>query len=281
MTKEVIAYRCLFEECEEVTASVRCAYEVLPDTLIVEPGNYKVFDKIYSLNKNGLYRFVQLRGVSRQVIVYGGDIDILMSALSWITVHGNDDNDLSLKEKYQKALCQKLVINCGYVALWASAILCEEGIKNRIVTTLTLDEWNSYDNGHTMLEVYKENIDKWAVYDIDNGITFYSESKSMNIVELCEAVCQEKPYQIQRLTSAAKYANSSEYYLLVEKDLSGEKNMRRWFKRVLQVPLIRNENGDYYFFDKENRNRVEGYTGGYLYIEKNQFINYYYSVQTD
>lgn len=247
MNKEVIAYRCLFEECEDVPICVECTYEILPDTLIVKCGNYKVFDNIYSLNKNGLYRFIQLCGNSRQVIVYEGDVDDLMSALSWITVHGNDDNALSLKEKYYKALHQKLVINCGHVALWASAILCEEGIKNRIVTTLTLDEWNSYDNGHTMLEVYKENIGQWAVYDIDNGLAFYSESNSMNILELCEAVCQEKPYQIQQLSSAARYANSSEYYLLVEKDLSGETNIRKWFKRVLQVPLIRNEDGSYYF----------------------------------
>jgi len=110
----------------------------------------------------------------RQAIVWGEkEVEHLISALSWITIHGNEDNALSFDKKTYKALHSKLIVTCGYASLWGSEILRNKGIRNRIVSTLTLDEWNLYDNGHTMLEVWEENLNKWVVYDIDNGKSFF------------------------------------------------------------------------------------------------------------
>ena len=43
----------------------------------------------------------------------------------------------------------------------------KNGVKSRLVSSLTLDSWNSYDNGHIMIEVFRPELKKWVVYDID------------------------------------------------------------------------------------------------------------------
>lgn len=105
-TEKVIAYRCFYEVCEDVPTSDSRSYSELPDTLIVQYGNYKIFDEVYSLNQDGLYRFVYSGGM-RQVIVWGEkEVEHLISALSWITIHGNEDNALSFDKKLIKHFIQ-------------------------------------------------------------------------------------------------------------------------------------------------------------------------------
>jgi len=62
-TEKVIAYRCFYEVCEDVPTSDSRSYSELPDTLIVQYGNYKIFDEVYSLDQDGLYRLIILGGV--------------------------------------------------------------------------------------------------------------------------------------------------------------------------------------------------------------------------
>ena len=47
-------------------------------------------------------------------------------------------------------------------------------IRARFVLTLTLDPWNSYDNGHSMIEVYREDLKKWVLYDVDENAYFHA-----------------------------------------------------------------------------------------------------------
>ena len=77
-----------------------------------------------------------------------------------------------LKNSNFKALNSKIFGTCGTITIWIQEILESNNIKSRIVQTLTLDDWNTYDNGHTMIEVYHNDLQKWILYDLDSNVYF-------------------------------------------------------------------------------------------------------------
>ena len=62
-----------------------------------------------------------------------------------------------MAEINRKALRAKLFMTCGKIASWTRKVLESNGVRARIVTTLTLDSWNAHNNDHTMIEVYFDN----------------------------------------------------------------------------------------------------------------------------
>lgn len=277
MKDSIVAYHCLYDQCEDVVPNMESELsKELPGELIVAPGNYKIFGRSYSLVKEGLYRFIRPFDSCEQRIVWGGqNVDDVISAISWITMHGVQDEHLSVVDKTKKALHSKISCSCGYVSLWASSILDSIGVKSRCVSGLTLDDWNSYNNGHTMIEVYTENENKWSCYDIDNHVMFLANSIHLDFCEVCNAVCNGREYELRCLSSAAVTDSSYEGALYFDK-ISGEANLRKWYKRVLQVPLIRHKNSKYYFCDQKNRKRVRQYSKTYKFINESSFKRYFY-----
>ena len=57
-----------------------------------------------------------------------------------------------------------LSISCGDQSLLANEILKELQLETRIVASITLEEWNEGDDGHTLIEVRDEN-GIWSAYD--------------------------------------------------------------------------------------------------------------------
>ncbi|CUU68906.1 Uncharacterised protein [Campylobacter hyointestinalis subsp. hyointestinalis] len=47
------------------------------------------------------------RGISRNFIVYNDDVKALLSALSWLHVHGNLDEKLSKIDMFKKMMTKK------------------------------------------------------------------------------------------------------------------------------------------------------------------------------
>src|SRR3990167_1246368 len=247
--------------------------ETLPDDLIIEPGIYKVYGNNYDLQKEGLYRFLDPTKSNQQRIVYKEDIDSLLSGISWISSHGIADKNKTKDELIKKALTDKLSINCGVIALF---VLKNLSIKSRIVTTLTLEEpWNSYDTGHTLVEVYKK--DHWQVYDLDNNVVFKRGERYLNFLEFVESV-KNNDYTIEKIADDAEYAvggsvkDGYDYSFYFEAILSNEATLRDWYKKVIQVPLIGDDSLTYYFFDEKNRSRVESYASNYKFLASEEFM---------
>src|SRR3990167_6403559 len=144
----------------------------LGDRLVISPGIYTIDNQSYDLQKEGLYRILSPTKSNQQRIVYQNDIPSLLSGISWIASHGIADKDKSEEELFKKALTDKLSINCGALALF---VLKGLNIQSRIVTTLTLEEWTSYDTGHTMLEVREG--ERWKLYDLDNNVVFKKDGR--------------------------------------------------------------------------------------------------------
>ena len=255
----------------------------LPNTLVIKPGIYTVFENIYDLKNEGLYRFVYPEIKNQQRIVYNGNVDALLSSIAWIYSHGNSDDNKSINEINTKALNSKIFGTCATISHWIQAILQNQGIKSRVVQTLTLDEWNTYDNGHTMIEVYREDFNKWILYDLDNNAYFSNEGIALSLIEFAEHV-KENDYEINYIASDVKLdvsnflgKNGYEFAFFSESIISTEQTLRDRYQHIIQITLIGDVDNNYYFFDSDNRLKVEDYSSNYKYLNKKEFLNRFYN----
>ena len=125
-----------------------------------------------------------------------------------------------------------------------------------------------------MLEIKIGN--KWIVYDVSNHVFFKDKLHYLDIYELCKVVSNHQEYEMISLTGNSQYDINSPYTLWHESIMSSEECLRKWYDRVLQLPLIE-QNNRFYFCDTENKERVEAYASNYQYMVKDIFIKKFYS----
>ena len=220
--------------------------------------------------------------VSEQRIVYQHDIHALLSAVCWIACHGNTDDSLSHRNLSVKAKTDKLFLTCGYLCYWAHTLLALVGIKSRRVAGLTLETWNHYDNGHDLLEVWRDDLAKWVLYDLDNHCYFsLSDSDTpLDFITFCRVATHRQDYRIHRLAKGAGFdvsnfaIDGASYCFMLE---YVQNNLREWYAKILQVPLIRDlETKTALFMDDTDIKRVESYSPRYRYLPAEQFISRFY-----
>ena len=255
----------------------------LPNDLVIEKGAYNFYNKTYDLKEEGVYRFVYPEKINQQRIVYEKDLDSLLSAICWISSHGNTDDGKDFLEINNKVLNSKIFLTCGPKTEWIENFLSKYSVKCRIVASLTLEKWNSYDNGHVMIEIFREDLKKWILYDLDNNCFFEKNKKQLSFIEFFSCV-KDDNYEIKYLAPQSNIAISNfidsksnfDFNFILETKLLTEKLRRKWYKRVIQVLLI--TDGDYnYFFDETNRNHVEKYSSYYKFLKQDDFMEKFYS----
>ena len=254
----------------------------LPSLLVIPPGNYSFQGNTYNLNKEGIYRFISVPKENQQRIVYERNADALFSGISWLYTHGGRDDYKDHDELIQKALTSKIYGQCYTISFSLQTILAEQGIQSRVVTTLTLEPWNTYNNGHTMLEVFRDEYNKWVVYDFDGNAYFEKDKMPLSLIEWYQLIPNDN-YEIKYLADDVKVDVSNvsskddyDYVFLSEMVIMNEEQQRKWYKRVIQVPLIEDEDSKYLFFDKRNRERIESYSHSYEYMDREQFMKQFY-----
>lgn len=275
------AYFALFDNIEIINPSSTHSAD-LPESLVIPSGKYSFYNKTYDLKKEGLYRFVFPGKENQQRIVYQKNIDALLSGICWIYSHGNSDDEKNYNQLTNKALHSKLFATCGPISEWANKFLKELNIKSRIVSSLTLDEWNSYDNGHVLVEVYRNDFDKWVVYDLDNNSYFTYHNTPLSLIEFAERVITND-YTIEYLFPNSDidkfnyYDNKTKYNyaFVMEARFANEDTRRKWYKRVIQVPLIGDDKYNY-FFNDTNISRAQSYSSYYKFMNKEEFLEKFY-----
>lgn len=257
-------------------------FSKIPNELIIEPGKYVFEGNIYDVNSEGLYKFISPQEYNIQRIVYKNNTDALISAIAWVYVHGNSDNRLSVNEVNEKAKEGKIFTTCGPISNWIKETLGKHDIQIRIVSTLTLDDWNSYDNGHTMIEIYRNEYKKWILYDLDNNAYFENNNEPLSLLEFVNAVKKNEYYEIIKIADDISLDISNfqtkqgyNYSLLFDHIYGNEENLKDWYKRVIQVPFIKEDN-KFYFSDEINMEKVLGYSNSYSYISEKDFVEKFY-----
>jgi hypothetical protein len=283
MNNSPIIFHSYLTKTNELEFTVSKNFSKIPDTLIINPGKYIFEENVYELNSEGLYKFISPGEYNMQRIVYKNNTDALISSVAWIYSHGNSDNRLSIDEINNKAMSGKIFGTCGAISNWMKETLEKQNIPIRIVSTLTLEEWNSYDNGHTMVEIYRDEYNGWILYDLDNNAYFEKQNKPLSLIEFIEVVKKNENYEIVKIANDISLDISNfetkqgyNYGLLFDHVYGNEENLKEWYKRVIQVPMIK-DNNEFYFFDNENKEKILEYSNSYSHINEQEFFKKFYS----
>lgn len=279
---EPVAYQCRFDEKWDLTCANKQTAQTLEDQLIIQPGRYNVSGFNLNINHEGLFRVMFIGKENYQRVVFNNDTLALLSGLSWIITHGNSDNEKSFEELTAKALSDKLYLTCGHASNWIVHTLMKLGIPARVVMTLTLEPWNSYDNGHNMVEVKTGN--RWILFDIDNNLYFAKDEKKLDLRQFKDCV-ESNNYRKHSLSGDIPIEagwNSSDGYdftFFSEYNCTGPDALTDWYKKVCQVIFIEKESIMYFpeFADDEINKRIRSYAHNIRSVSSEQFNAIFYN----
>ena len=281
MNKPIVFYAHL-EKIQSISEENGKTGNDIPEKLIIKKGTYRFHGKSYDLNKEGVYRFLFPGVENKQRIVFEDDVNALLSSIAWVFSHGNLDDTKTEQEIIDKAMYSKISATCGTISEWSKNFLMKNGVKSRLVSSLTLDSWNSYDNGHIMIEVFRPELKKWVVYDIDNDAYFINKQIPLSLIELVEKI-KDGDFIIEYIArkndidvkNFLDKKNNYDYGFLIESRFSDEQTRREWYKHILQVPMIVDDDFSY-FFDKDNAEKILSYSSYYKYLDQNEFMKRFY-----
>jgi hypothetical protein len=200
--------------------------------------------KTYSVEREGLYRFMLLPESVRNLISVRSDRSLvpLLMALSALHVHGNRHSSESIETLRRRLLVEPWVsIICGEIARLASQILSAEGYKTRMVGTSTLEEPNGYNDGHAMLEVYWPEAGKRILVDADVGLLFKAGGLFLGAEEVAKRVKEDRRPEFFVLAQKAAVmdpfflrSDGYNYALEARWRLGTPEGKWQWYRRVMQ-----------------------------------------------
>ncbi len=204
----------------------------------------------------------------------------LLALVSSRFVHGTADSRASFHRLIAELHHRQLSLTCGEVSVFVDAILRRLGIKSRILTTLTLDEWNSYDNGHTMIEVYIEERRRWVAIDLDQKVVFKSSEHDEYLNGFDLATMNLDDLRIVSLVNAdvIDYSGMVAYQSYLQ---FLRVNQVQWYQRVMQSIGIYDQRSSRYVFVTSDDNpsssfRISQYAPDYSVVEIPKFKEIFY-----
>lgn len=172
----------------------------------------------------------------------------LVNSISLLINHGSrDDNLNSYDKRIKKIMTTPLSLTCGESSTFVHQILNRLNLKSRIVLTLTNEDWNTYDNGHTLIEIFLENLNKWILYDIDLKNVFL---KKNNYLSLFDIITSDS-YEVVP-TSDHSFLDYSGYkkYFIHGEYIKYNKNI--WYDRVFHFFSIMDPISNKFIFNVNN-----------------------------
>lgn len=252
----------------------------LPDELVIPPGRYSVHGRTYALKREGLYRFLMPGEDNQQRIVFRKDALALLSGVAWATSHGSRDDKLTVEDWLRIARTQKLIITCGNVARLGHHLLTRADVPARLVGSCTLGKLNNYDNGHSLMEAFLDG--RWTLVDLDVKKLFRRGGKRLSLLEFSDAVAADD-YEFEPISAAAGIAvgafveNGYDYGLFMECGFSTEAGLRKWYRRIMQVPSIRSPEGRFFTVrTTAQRRRAEACYPYLAYLPREEFMRRFY-----
>jgi hypothetical protein len=204
--------------------------------------------KTYSIEREGLYRFMFLPESLRNVISLRNERSLipLLMAVSALQVHGNRYDRESLETLKKKMLVEPWVcITCGTIARLARDILSSQGYKTRMIGSSTTEKPNHYNDGHAMFEVHWPEAGKWILVDADMGLLFKDGGVFLGAEEVADRV--KRNHRPEFFYLAQKAAVLDPYFLgpdgynyaLEFRWLWGTPEGKwQWYRRVMQRVTI-------------------------------------------
>lgn len=210
----------------------------------------------------------------------------LLSALSWMLIHGTADTKLTLEEMVEHLEHRKLSLDCGPASALAVHILQSRGIDARTVVFQSLD-WEReslFGNNHAMPEVLIDG--RWELFDVDNNFAlrldgrplsardFIGRRIDVSAVEL-EVLATDVPFNStdyqwgNRAESALPHYNLGYDYMF--------SSIRRFYARVLHVPLM--HGAEFTGLGETDKLKILAYPQPYRYLTPATSMARYYGPQ--
>lgn len=199
-----------------------------------------------------------------------------LNLLSLLIVHGNKDDKIKSFEKKKKIIIKRpITLTCGESNIFAQNFLDELGVDSRLVLTLKNGNWNSYDNGHTLMEFYSKRLNKWILYDIDLKCYFKNGTKILNMLELS----QLGRFEIVQTSnhSFIDFSGYEKYFLMSE---NMKYNKLNWYENVFHFFSIFDSKSRKFIFrinKTQQKEKIFNYSyGNYLCMKNTLFDKYFY-----
>jgi hypothetical protein len=250
-----------------------------PPELIIPTGVYSINGKRVKLENEGVFRYIDYKkGISYQKIIYVKNFEYLLHSVCWIAVHGGQDEGLDLDEYDVVCQTRYLSLKCNKISQFLMKLFEKLNIRSRIVTTLTLDTWNHYDNGHTILEIYNPTLKKWMIMDPDFNSIYLYENKHISVLDFIN-LKEKKLFdkiQVKKLSTSPNYDISpdEDYKFNFSFHLDwlylGLENRKYWF----DIILIQADDGFFYYYGSSSKPNL--YAPNYIKLKKEDWIKKFY-----
>jgi len=313
---DISAYRYTGMEIHELDGQWHHpgAGEILPvcalPLLVDAPCWVQFADRYYRLDGEGLYRFwnwgrvrydsetdlpctVEGQREYNSVIRYQGDLLALLSSVMHIHLHGYAHEQLPFADQLRQAKSGNLSLTCGYIAQFVCRFLDTVGVKARRVSGLRLEgQYNTYDNGHTLNEVFWPTLQRWVLVDVDLHRIFRDreDGEYLSLAEVSARIRRGQDFHLEPLTHAGlggidlTQGVQGEFCapLLLEGVFYHPDLMKQWFRRTLRVPLVNTEEGAYFYCDDPDEHaRVARYSPNYLPMSQDDWMKRFYAGEND
>jgi hypothetical protein len=246
--------------------------------VLTSPATVNLGGTIYNFTGGGLYRIYNGATLVRQALVYKGDYWDFGEQLSRIHLHGDRHNADTTAELDTLVRDGTLIsLTCGQISPYAVGHLQSLGVQARVVHSLTLDPWNSYDNSHVMIELRDTTENRWVLYDVDDGDTLRFNGHRLNLIDTTQLYRGGRQAQIEILNSDTLYDPQTTYtdpaqnLLMLNHDLP---TTQTWYHRVLQVPII---NGYFAVNTQAEADRIKQYYPSWTALSPAAFRQMFYA----
>ena len=215
-------------------------------------------NKIFTIKNDyayysGLYRLIdKTNGGGRQINIMSGNVMNDLISLMPCFERGNQDDCLSYEEKKRKLFVDNLILTCGPVSRFVKNWLNEfyPKVNARIVHWFTDKELNDYNNGHTCLEVYVEELKRWIVFDFNRACLYKQNEVYLSAFE-CNALMREDFRYINHGVDPS-FKTKGIRYTFFEKFMKTEAGKKMYLERIFSN-CIMEEHKNYYGVKNQNK----------------------------
>lgn len=252
----------------------------LPSGLCVPAGTYRFCDQGWDLSKPGIYRFASGGYVFRQVLVPSRSSVIDCELTQFIHGYGDADDALATRRLLHLSETRRVWATCTRAAQLVVAVLRQCGHSARVVMGMTMDSWNTFDNGHTLVEVRTST--GWKCFDPTIGAWPLIGGERVSVFSLSEALQRQSAFAFSsqvlgKSIGQAKRSSSPRDYRIENLMASMEMTVD-WYRRVMQVPGIWRQ-GAYWFCvsDESSKEAILAYSSLFRTRETVEFLRDFYA----
>jgi hypothetical protein len=221
----------------------------IPEVIIIKPGKYRFCGSIYECILPGIYRFSYPQKLNRQHIVISPNNSIETAIFaSLLSVRGNKDNFYPIEYLLNTSWKRFLSVTCTTNSMVCQSILEASGFRSRLVYSHTMENLNSFNNAHSLIEVWSDSHQKYVLVDVDRKCLFTDQDGLLlSLFEFSKANYNEEKTSIESYSAvtmvdlAGFIESSTKYdYAFIEYLInSSPVILDKYISRICEIPYFK------------------------------------------